>query len=128
MSVTGRIDISLTTIAPRLPTLARTLESLIAQDHDDLRVHLWISEDPHLLDTGIRDLPADIASLEAGSGGRLSIERCPNWGPYRKLVPYLRRHWGRGRLVVTADDDTILVYSAIDGYMMNRYELVELER
>ncbi|WP_298334943.1 hypothetical protein [uncultured Erythrobacter sp.] len=29
---------------------------------------------------------------------------------------------------VTADDDAILVYSAIDGYMMNCYELVELER
>lgn len=29
---------------------------------------------------------------------------------------------------VTADDDAILVYGSIDGYMMNRYELVELER
>ena len=29
---------------------------------------------------------------------------------------------------VTADDDSVLVYGSIDGYMMNRYELVELER
>ncbi len=29
---------------------------------------------------------------------------------------------------VTADDDAVLVYGAIDGYMMNRYELVDLER
>jgi len=29
---------------------------------------------------------------------------------------------------VTADDDCILVYGAIDGYMMNRYELIELIR
>jgi hypothetical protein len=29
---------------------------------------------------------------------------------------------------VTADDDCILVYGSIDGYMMNRYELVELSR
>jgi hypothetical protein len=29
---------------------------------------------------------------------------------------------------VTADDDCILVYGSIDGYMMNRYELVELTR
>lgn len=29
---------------------------------------------------------------------------------------------------VTADDDNVFVYGAIDGYMMNRYELVELER
>ena len=29
---------------------------------------------------------------------------------------------------VTADDDSVLVYGSIDGYMMNRYELVEFER
>lgn len=29
---------------------------------------------------------------------------------------------------ITADEDSILVKGAIDGYMMNRYELVELER
>ena len=29
---------------------------------------------------------------------------------------------------VTADDDCVLVYGAIDGYMMNRYELVEFSR
>lgn len=29
---------------------------------------------------------------------------------------------------VTADEDAVLVYGAIDGYMMNRYELVELDR
>ena len=29
---------------------------------------------------------------------------------------------------VTADDDCVLVYGAIDGYMMNRYELVEFTR
>lgn len=29
---------------------------------------------------------------------------------------------------VTADDDCILVYGSIDGYMQNRYELIELER
>jgi len=29
---------------------------------------------------------------------------------------------------VTADEDSVLVYGAIDGYMMNRYELVELDR
>lgn len=31
-------------------------------------------------------------------------------------------------LWVTADEDAVLVYGAIDGYMMNRYELVELQR
>jgi hypothetical protein len=31
-------------------------------------------------------------------------------------------------LWVTADDDAVVVYGSIDGYMMNRYELVELSR
>lgn len=31
-------------------------------------------------------------------------------------------------LWVTADEDAVLVYGAVDGYMMNRYELVELVR
>lgn len=29
---------------------------------------------------------------------------------------------------VTADEDSVLVYGSIDGYMMNRYELIELDR
>ncbi|RJY10036.1 hypothetical protein [Aurantiacibacter aquimixticola] len=29
---------------------------------------------------------------------------------------------------ISADDDAILIYGSIDGYMMNRYELVALER
>lgn len=31
-------------------------------------------------------------------------------------------------LWVTADDDAVVVYAAIDGYMMNRYELTSFER
>lgn len=31
-------------------------------------------------------------------------------------------------LWITGDDDAVCVYAAIDGYMMNRYELVELDR
>jgi hypothetical protein len=107
MSGFGPVDVSLTTIRARLPTLARTLSSLLAQEHRELTVHLWISEEPHLLDAGIAELPEDIRTLVKRSRGRLVVERCPNWGPYRKLLPYLRRHWGASRLVVTADDDTI---------------------
>jgi hypothetical protein len=29
---------------------------------------------------------------------------------------------------VTADDDCVFVYGAIDGYMLNRYELIEFSR
>ncbi|GIT91420.1 glycosyl transferase family 2 [Jannaschia pagri] len=102
----GRVDVSLTTIAARLAGVARTLTSLLNQSYANLRIHLYISHDPHLLDTGITDLTPEIQGLVDGSGGRLVVHRCPNWGPYRKLLPYLRANWGQSRLVATADDDT----------------------
>lgn len=102
----GRVDICLTTIAARLDGVGATLRSLLGQDYGNLRVHLYVSPDPHLLDTGITDLPDDIAALVDGADGRLVVHRVPNWGPYRKLLPYLRANWGQSRLVATADDDT----------------------
>lgn len=103
----GTIDISLTSMSSRMSTIARTLQSMLDQDYGDLRIHLYLSRDPYLLDEGVPELPQDVAELQANSGGRLLVKYCPNWGPYRKLLPYLRENWGRSRLVVTADDDTI---------------------
>ncbi|WP_435165155.1 glycosyltransferase family A protein [Falsirhodobacter sp. 1013] len=103
----GTIDISLTSISSRMATLGATLKSLLAQDYADVHVHLYLSKEPYLLDAGVPEVPADIAALAAGSGGRLTVHYCPNVGPYRKLLPYLREHWGSSRLVVTVDDDTV---------------------
>lgn len=103
----GTIDISLTAISQRLPTLGDTLRSLLAQDYGDLRIFLHLSHEAHLLDEGVVALPGDIAALERESGGRLRVVWCRNSGSYRKLIPYLQAHWGQSRLVATADDDTI---------------------
>jgi hypothetical protein len=90
-----------------MSTICRTLESLLAQDYGDLRVHLHLSREPYLLDEGVPDLPQSLIDLKRAAGDRLNIVYCPNIGPYRKLLPYLQRHWGESRLVVTSDDDTI---------------------
>ncbi len=103
----GKVDISLTSISSRMETVGRTLRSLLAQDYPDLQVHLHLSPEPYLLDKGVPVLPEDLAQLQRESGGRLKIYSCRNTGPYRKLLPYLRRNWGQSKLVATADDDTI---------------------
>lgn len=107
MSPTTRIDISLTAISSRLGRLGAVLRSLLDQDHPAGAVHLHLSHDAYLMDQGVAALPEDIAALQAASGGRLQVHFVRNTGPYRKLLPYLYRHWGRARLVATADDDTI---------------------
>jgi hypothetical protein len=103
----GTIDISLTSISSRMATLGQTLQSLLDQDYADLKIHLHLSREAYLLDKGVPELPADIAELQARSAGRLQIIYCRNTGPYRKLLPYLNANWGKSRLVVTVDDDTI---------------------
>lgn len=103
----GKIDISLTSISSRMGTVGKTLRSLLDQDYPDLQVHLHLSREPYLLDRGVPELPEDLAALADEAAGRLQIHYCRNTGPYRKLLPYLYRHWGQSRLVATADDDTI---------------------
>ena len=103
----GQIDISLTSISDRLPALGETLRSLLAQSYANLRIQLYLSKEPYLLDEGVSELPEQLRALQREAGGRLEIHTVPNWGPYRKLLPYLRANWGCSKLVVTADDDTI---------------------
>jgi hypothetical protein len=103
-----RIDISLTSISSRMATICQTLRSILDQDYDgELQVHLHLSPEPYLLDAGVPTLPRELQALQRERGGRLQIHECPNFGPYRKLLPYLHRNWGLSKLVVTADDDTV---------------------
>jgi hypothetical protein len=107
MSNYSTIDISMTSMSSRLSTLHLTLKSLLDQDYGDLVIHLYLSREPYLLDKGITELTPEIIALQQEAGDRLKIQFCPNWGPYRKLLPYLRENWGYSKLVVTVDDDTI---------------------
>ena len=111
----GTIDISMTSMSSRMPSLSRTLYSILRQSYGDLRIQLYLSDDAYLLDHGVPDLPRDIQTLRDEADGRLCIHRCPNWGPYRKLLPYLRANWGCSKLVATADDDTVYPETWLQG-------------
>lgn len=113
----GPVDVSLTAISGRMATLPRTLGSLLAQDYPDITIHLYLSEEPYLLDAGVGELPGPVADCIAAAEGRIVLHRVPNWGPYRKLLPYLHEHWGMSRLVATADDDTIYPSDWLSGLL-----------
>lgn len=118
----GTIDISLTSMSSRMSTLSQTLQSLLDQSYENLRINLYLSREPYLLDEGVTELPQDILDLQAAAGTRLNIQFCPNWGPYRKLLPYLRSNWGKSKLVVTVDDDTIYPQNWLQG-MVDAYDV-----
>ncbi len=103
--VAVEVDVSLTTISGRIGRLAPVVASLLAQNPAPARVLIHLSREGYLLDEGIAALPEDLAALVDGQ--RVLVEWVPNTGPYRKILPWLGRHLGTDRWVVTADDDTI---------------------
>lgn len=103
------IDVTLTTIADRLHLLPRVIESLLEQSLAPASITVNVSDEPYLIDKGVaQDHPA-IKNL--GSLPGVSIHWTPNTGPYRKIIPYLARHFAGNpadpKLFVTVDDDTI---------------------
>ena len=122
----GRIDISMTSISSRLPALPQTLRSLLEQDYGNICIHLYLSKEGYLLDKGVPELSDEMVQLQKEAGERLKIHYVFNSGPYRKLLPYLRAHWGQSRLVATVDDDTIYpkdwLQTLLDAYV--RYNCV----
>ena len=96
--------ISLTTIAERVPTIHLCLDSLLRQTRKPDRIVLWLNrtEEPGRPVLAPATLPRSLTRLVARG---LTIEWCPNHGPYCKLLPALRQY-PRAR-IVTADDDIL---------------------
>lgn len=107
MSEFGTVDVCLASINSSAETICRTLRSILTQDYEDLRINLYLSPEPRLVDSGISGPPSDLRVLQEEAGERLRIHYTKNTGSYRTLLPYLQEYWGRSRLVVTADDETI---------------------
>lgn len=103
--------VCLTAISHRLHTLPRVVASLLRQTLPPAMIHLYVSEEPYLLDAGVR--PDDAALQSLATLPRLQIHWVPNLGPYRKLVPYLASPVQPvagcvdPQLFITADDDTL---------------------
>lgn len=101
------ITVSLTSISSRIDQLDRVIASLLAQSLLPDRIMLVLSNEPFLLDKGVREDMLSPALRQLAANGALDIIFDANTGPYRKLLPALRRHAGEQRLIVTADDDII---------------------
>jgi hypothetical protein len=113
--------VCLTVIAARLHTLPRVVASLQRQTLPPRRIHIHVSEDPHLIDAGLD--PGDPILQRLAAQPRVALHWVPNIGPYRKFAPFLSRapqHPGghpepRGgdadpldpHLFLTVDDDTL---------------------
>lgn len=97
--MTGKVIVSVTSTAKRLPMLYFTLRSLERQSFraDEIRVNL--SKEPYLQDQGVR---GDISWL----GDRYKISFVENTGPYRKLLPSISDAASDDR-IVTIDDDVL---------------------
>lgn len=68
---------------------------------------LALSEEPFMLDQGVRQDMLSMGLRQLAADGCLDIVFVENTGPYRKLLPALRCHAGEERLIVTVDDDMI---------------------
>ena len=119
VAVSTPVFIGLTSIRGREGALMRTLDSLLAQqlpaDGRPVELHLFLSQEPYLLDRGFEGLPGflqrRIWSSHLGPGLRLRVHWPANLGPYRKLLPLLElltpEQQRLDPLLITADDDTL---------------------
>ena len=108
--------ISMTTISTRQRHCIKTLKCLLEQTRLPDAIHLYVSEDPYLLDKGISKESLDSSLHELiQSTPLLTVHWVPNEGPYRKLLPFLRsQKWSDHTLVLTCDDDTLYKQTLVE--------------
>ncbi len=90
----GCLAITLTSYPPRFPTLALTIQSLLAQTVRADHLYLWIAQ------SDIALLPSAVTRLEDAG---LTIRACDDLRSYKKVIPALLD--SRGQFLLTVDDD-----------------------
>jgi ADP-heptose:LPS heptosyltransferase len=100
----GKVLLSLTTTSRRISLLPRVLETLCRQTRPADEIHLFLSREPYLLDEGVKQIPDALARIIAEN--KIQVSYVKNTGPYRKLLPLLRRVWKTNATIITVDDDT----------------------
>lgn len=100
--------ISLTAISGRIDRVEITVASILKQTQKPHSINLYVSEEPHLIDEGIR---RDSTALRRISDLGVNVYLVPNIGPYRKQVPLviqLRATSASDKApIITIDDDVI---------------------
>lgn len=100
------VYVSLTTISARITTVMDTILSILQQVYPITAITLYVSKEPYLIDKGIPTVPLELELL-GDMDPRFSVVYTENLGPYRKLLPELRRRWREDCLIITMDDDKI---------------------
>lgn len=103
-----KIVVSLTTISDRQRQCSRTLKSILEQTRVPDEIRLYVSSKPFLLDKGIRPYCFEPVLHEfLDKHKEIIVEWVENTGPYRKLLPALKKYWQQDILLLTCDDDVV---------------------
>jgi hypothetical protein len=108
------VYVSLTTIANRLHLLSPTIQSIISGSVVPTMIYVFISTDPHLIDTGISE--ADIMNEEMKLVPLLDYFHnikfvfTENIGPHRKVLPLLKHKLDEDCVIISVDDDHIYLH------------------
>ena len=101
------LTVNVTSTFQRLELCRIALTSFLLQTRLPDQINLWLSEDAHLGDEGIKNTDAVdqlLDSLPEKNKHLIKVRWTTNIGPYRKLTPILREA-NSGDVIVTADDD-----------------------
>ena len=93
-----RLVVSLTSYPPRIKTIHYTINTLLNQSLKPDKLILWLAKEQ--FPNGEKDLPDELLKLKTLG---LEIEWCEDLGPYKKLIPTLKKY--PEDIIVTADDD-----------------------
>lgn len=134
-----RVIISMTSISCRLHKLKKTLTSLINQTHKPDAIHVCYSNEKFMYDEGIDDeminkIYNEIKLIDFNDNN-IILTKTKNIGPYRKLIPVLKKY--KDDIIITVDDDIYyeknFVYKLLNGYnahkciICSKYRTINLD-
>jgi len=102
------VYISLTSIFKNQSILLETLRSMVSQTQKPHKIFLYLSEEPHLLDTGFPNKKITnnhLLNFLEKNKELIQVNWVENEGSYRKLLPLLKDKWNENCIIITIDDD-----------------------
>ena len=124
MSENKPIYVSLTSIFQKQDVLLETLRSMLVQTVMPTKIFLFLSKNPYLLDSGFPNKQITNTYLKhflEKHSYIINVIWVGNKGPYRKLIPILRKKWTEDCIIITIDDDTVYDNRLIEN-LVNDYK------
>ena len=123
------IYFSVTSTFDNQELLYKCLKTCLKQTIMPNKIFIWLSEKPYLLDRGFPNKKLTntlLIDLIHNHINLIEIKWVDNEGPFRKLIPILKKKWNEDCFIITIDDDIIykdtLIQSLIEDY--NKYKCV----